>query len=78
MYDRVNDKDLFLRVLRQSSRQLKRKKSPLYLFVWLPREDAGLSATGGPFLAVGIKPFAASPPITASEVNVGIPQPPGW
>lgn len=48
---------VFLRVLRQSSQQLKRKRPSLYLFEWLPREVTGLSATGGLFLAVGIKPL---------------------
>lgn len=50
MCDRVNDKDLS-KGSQTVSPVAEEKKSPLYLFMWLPREDAGLSATGGPCLS---------------------------
>lgn len=62
MYDRVNDKGLFLKGSQTGLPATEEKKSPLYLFVWLPREDTGLSATGGSFFGCGDKTIAASRP----------------
>lgn len=77
MYDRVNDKARFLRVLRQSSQQLKRKKPSLFICV-APQGGHWFIGRRWPLFGCGDKTFAASPPITASKLNVGIPQPAGW
>lgn len=77
MYDRVNDKGLF-KGCQTVLPATDKKKSPPYLFVWLPMEEAGLLATDGPFCGCRDEHFAASPPITTSEPIVGIPQPARW
>lgn len=78
MCDRVNDKVLFFQGFSQSSQQLKRKKKTSLFIYMAPQGGHWFIGHRWPLLGWGDKIFAASPPITTSTMNVGIPQPAGW